>query len=145
MSPSEMKNLADLKLKVEQLNLTTSHTKRSTIENGKSIGKVLKMQEAFHDEWILLMAQLTGDKGYLKQTTENGKKIEAMGDTIDVMDIRMSKQDIKLIKILVFGITAGLIMGWLWSQYQYKSKEDHGVAQFYRETEEEAPKIVWEI
>ena len=119
-----MSELEELKKRVEQLNLTTSHTKRSTIENGKKIEKVQTTIEGMHKEWVVVVSKLTGDEGYFKQTNKNAEDIDLIHDDIDLIDIKLGKQDIKLIKIIVFAVTAGLILGWLMSQYRYEAKKN---------------------
>jgi hypothetical protein len=130
MPTSEAKNITELNKKVQALNLIVSHTKRSTIENGKGIEKVQSTIDRIHNDWIIVIAKLTGDDGYFKQTKQNTENIE-------LQDIKLSKQDIRLVKILVFGITAGLIMGWLISQYRMEQKAEQNKLIFYNKPKDE--------
>ena len=108
----------------QNIKLTTSHTKRTSVQNGKKIEAFskegAKRYESIKDEMqginksmTLILADLTGEKGYFKQIDKNSADIEINHNNIDINRIGLSKTDTKIIRIIVFSITAGLIMGWL--------------------------------
>ena len=125
--------LEKLEEKYEKLNLITSHTKRTSLENGRKITKVHNIVEKFSKDFAILNLKLTGDDGYINKTKQNTKDIE-------LHNIKLSKNETRQIKIIVFAITAGLIMGWLISQYRIEDKRT-SVLFYHRIDKHEIKKI----
>lgn len=131
---NEIEKLED---KVEKLTLTTSHTKRTSLENGKKINvveekvdEILTIIRKGNKEFSVIVDKLTGVDGYFEKTNKNANDIE-------LQEIKLNKAEIRQVKIIVFAITAGLIMGWLIKQYSIEAeKRDNQTALYYHRTNE---------
>ena len=121
--------LEELEKQGSDLKMTTSHTKRTSVENGKKIDGIKRQIGSIDKQFGLLVADLTGDKGYLKQIDKNTRDIDASNIRIDRNTFKMSKSDIRTFKLVGFVLGVGLVIGWWMKEirYQQESEEEKKV------------------
>ena len=126
--------LEELEKQGADLKMTTSHTKRTSVENGKKIDRnakesrennkeiVSKMGEINH-QFGLIVADLTGEKGYFKQIDKNTRDGEARDLKIERNTFNLNKQDIRTLKLVGFVLGVGLVIGWWMKEIRYQQEQ----------------------
>jgi hypothetical protein len=116
----------DIEKRFADLELKGSHTKRTADEGLKKIVTVEKQVSEIHEGFFKLTADLTGDKGYFKQIDKNSSAAMKNAEDIDLSEIRLSKTEGRLIKMLIVSFALGSLFTWVVTQYSIQQKNNQG-------------------